>query len=815
MLMPKINNVNLEDELQSSYIDYAMSVIIGRAIPDARDGLKPAQRRILYAMYRINNVHSQPTKKSARVTGEVIGKYHPHGDIAVYDTMVRMAQDFSMNHLLVEGQGNMGSVDGDPPAAMRYTEVRLTKLAEETLEDLDKETVQMTPNFDNTEEEPSVLPGKIPNLLINGSSGIAVGVATSMPPHNLNEVCDAIIYWLMNKEASVDDMLKIIKGPDFPTGGIAIMSGNSYNGYKAGRGQLSIRAKVETDLEKNRLVVNEIPYTVNKASLIKSIAELVREKKITGIRDIRDETGRQGMSIVIELKSGEDPNQIINQLYNHTQMQTTYPLINLAVVGTSLKSFNILQLINTYIDHRLDVILKRSMFDLGVATDRLHIVDGLVIALANIDEVIKTIKKSEELSDARRNLVEQFRLSEKQSNAILDMKLSRLTHLEGTALLKEKTELEAKIVSFKELINSRQKQEEIIIQDMNDLKKRYGRARRTEIIQAEEGIDIADEDMISNETVTLILTNSGYIKRMATENYKEQARGGKGTISINLNDGDFVKQIITCNNKDYVLFISDKGQAYWLKAYNIPESGRYSSGKAIVNLLNIDNEKIVHMMDISMSGDFKVVFLTEKGLVKKTEAKLFSHPRSNGIRAITLNEEDKIVDVITYSKEKYLFIVTRNGKSIKFEEGKIRFTGRAAMGVRGIRLKNDKAANIIAANETGMILSVTDKGYGKLTDLDKYRSQSRGGTGVINLKVNDKTGSVAKAIFVGHDGEQLILINSAGVSIIIPISSIRVTGRAASGVRLMRLDSTATVTDARIFESDAQHGTADAAPDPA
>jgi DNA gyrase subunit A len=798
--MPKINDVSLEDELQSSYIDYAMSVIIGRAIPDARDGLKPAQRRILYAMYRINNVHNQPTKKSARVTGEVIGKYHPHGDTAVYETMVRMAQDFSMNHLLVEGQGNMGSIDGDPPAAMRYTEVRLTRLAEEMLEDLDKDTVQMVPNFDNTEKEPNVLPGRAPNLLINGASGIAVGVATSMPPHNLNEVCDSIIYRLRNAGASAEDILKIIKGPDFPTGGIAVMSGNSYNGYKAGKGQLTVRAKVAIDEKNNRLVVNELPYNVNKSSLIRSIAELVREKKITGIRDIRDETGRTGMSIIIEMKSGEEPNQILNQLYNHTQLQVTHPIINLAVVGTSLKSLNVLQLINTFIDHRLEVITRRSADELGVATDRLHIVGGLVIALGSIDEVIKTIKKSDALADARSNLMGQFRLSEKQANAILEMKLSKLTHLESASLLKEKAELEGKVVYYKELMENRQKQEEIIIQDMNDLKKKYGRERRTEIIHAEEGIDIADEDMISNERVALILTNAGYIKRMPTSNYREQARGGKGVISINLKEGDFVKQVIACNNKDYVLFISDKGQAYWLKAYNVPESGRYSEGKAIVNLLNISDEKIVQMMDASSFTDSKIVFLTEKGLVKKTDARLFSHPRITGIRAITLNEGDKITDVIMYTKEKYLVIVTKQGKSIRFEEQDIRFTGRAAMGVRGIRLRNDQAKNIIATGEAGMMLTVTEKGYGKLTDIGRYRAQARGGGGVINLRVNDKTGPVSKALFVEKEDQHLLLINSNGVSITIPISSIRVTGRAASGVRLMRLDSGAKVSDAKLLE---------------
>jgi DNA gyrase subunit A len=804
--MTKINNVNLEDELQSSYIDYAMSVIIGRAIPDARDGLKPAQRRILYAMSKINNTHNQPTKKSVRVVGETIGKYHPHGDIAVYDTMVRMAQNFSLNHILVEGQGNMGSVDGDPPAAMRYTEVRLTKLAEETLEDLDKNTVQMVPNFDNTEKEPSVLPGKVPNLLINGASGIAVGVATSMPSHNLNEVCDAIIFKLKNKEASVDDILKIIKGPDFPTGGIAIMSLNSYNGYRTGRGQLTIRGKVDIDTKKNRLIINEFPYNVNKASLIHTVANLVHDKKITGIRDIRDETGRTGMSVVIELKNGEDPNQILNQLYTHTQLQITFPIINLAVVGTSLKSLNVLNLIDVYITHRLEIILKRSIYELGIATDRLHIVEGLVIAIGNIDEIIKTIKKSEELADARKNLMEQFSLSEKQSNAILDMKLSRLTHLEGASLLKEKAELQTKILNYKSIIESKEKQEAIIIADMEELKKKFGRERRTEIIQSDEPLNIKDEDMISNEKVSIILTKEGYVKRLPLVTYREQARGGRGIISINLKEGDFVSKILTCNNKDYILFITDAGRAYWLKAYVVPESGRYAEGKAIVNLLNLTNEKVVSMLNTNEFANSKIVFLTAKGLVKKTDAMLFSKPRSSGIRAITLNDDDKIAASIIFKDEKYLLIATKNGKSIKFNQSTLRLTGRGSMGVRGIKLKNDEAMNIIAANDSGSVLTITEKGYGKITDIALYRMQSRSGSGVINLKVNDKTGSVIKALFV-KGNENLIMISSTGITITIPVSSIRVTGRAASGVRLMRLDDSSVVSDARILAGQEQSST--------
>ncbi len=791
-----IKDAYIEDELQSSYIDYAMSVIIGRAIPDARDGLKPAQRRILYAMYKMNNLHNQPTKKSARIVGEVIGKFHPHGDIAVYDTLVRMAQDFSMNSQMVEGQGNMGSVDGDPPAAMRYTEVRLTRLAEDMLNELDEGTVDFIPNFDNTEEEPIVLPGKMPNLLVNGASGIAVGVATSMPPHNINEVCQAVIHKVKNSEATVDDILNIIKGPDFPTGGIAMMSANSYNVYWNGRGQLTVRAKATID-NKGRIVITEIPYNVNKSALIQDIAELVREKRVQGIRDIRDESDRHGISVVIEPK-GVDPNQLLNILYKHTQLEVTYPIINLAVIEKSLKSMNILQLINTFIEHRRIIILRRSKHKLGVATDRLHIVEGLLIAIASIDDIIKTIKESNEPSDAKRRLSENFSLSEKQASSILDMKLSRLTRLENTTLTRESETLRDSIKHYTEIINLPSKIDEIIVSETEEIMRQYGRKRKTEIVQTEDALEITDEDMISNDKVTIILTNSGYVKRMAESTYHEQGRGGKGVISINLKEGDYVRRILSCNNKDYLICISNTGRAYWLKAYNIPESSRYSEGKAIVNLLNLNNEKIVGMFNVKGFENSKLAFLTGKGLVKKMKADLFSHPRSTGIRAISMNAGDEIVDAIIYGKEKYLIIFTKGGKAIKFDESRLRYTGRSAMGVRGIRTSQADANNIIAADESGSILTITNKGYGKITAVGKYRLQSRGGKGVINIKTTEKTGNASKALFVSTE-ESVILINSLGKSITIPISSIRVVGRASSGVRLMRLEDGATIADARLM----------------
>ncbi|MEM3839093.1 MAG: DNA gyrase subunit A [Candidatus Micrarchaeaceae archaeon] len=992
--MKEPKNTPLEDELQTSYIDYAMSVIIGRAIPDARDGLKPVQRRILFSMYSLKNFHNQPTKKSARIVGEVIGKYHPHGDLAVYDALVRMAQDFSMHHLLVEGQGNMGcftkdtkvkladgrdlsfgelvhecnigkrnyaftfnektrsvevaeimnprltrrnsrlvavkldagetvrctpdhrfmtssstykqakdlvpgdllmampsdaaklqavtisehsilenprhsstaalqaiasaevatpecrkvievvqlqeledtydltiepwhnfalssgifvhnSIDGDPPAAQRYTEVRLTKIAEEMLSDIDKETVEFVPNFDNTEKEPLTLPSKVPNLLVNGASGIAVGVATSIPPHNLSEVCDAIVYALDHKETAVEDLLGIVKGPDFPTGGIAIMSQNAYAGYRHGRGQTTVRAKAEVDEKGRRIIIKEIPYNVNKASLIQTIAEKVREKQITGIKDLRDESDKHGIRITVDLKEDANPEQVLNMLYKHTQMEVTFPIINLAVVGKSLKSFNLLTMVQTFIEYRRDIVLKRSRFELKVASDRLHIVEGLLLAIDRIDSIIKDIKESGEVAQARSRLMSEYGLSEKQANAILDMKLSRLTHLENESLNREKAELMEKVSYYKAIIEQPGRVDQIIKEETQEVKRQFGKPRKTEILNIDEPIDINDEDLISNERVTVIMTNKGYVKRQNINSFKEQGRGGRGVIVINLTEGDYVKEILTCNNKDYLLCISNTGRAYWIKAYNIPEGSRYGSGKAIVNLLNLAHgESIVVMLDVKNFENTNIIFLTAKGIVKKTDAALFSRPRSNGVRAINLRPGDEISDVILYSGDKYLTILTKLGKAIKFEESELRQIGRTASGVRGIRLRgNDAAKNVISATDTGSILTVTENGYGKLTDISKYRTQSRGGSGVISIKVNEKTGNVSKALFVS--GEQnLMLINSKGISITIPVESIRITGRAASGVRLMKLEEGAKVVDARVIRKGEQEIDTGAQPAP-
>ncbi len=802
--MTDVQNVFLEDELQRSYIDYAMSVIIGRAIPDARDGLKPVQRRILYTMYGQKNFHNLPTKKSARITGDCMGRYHPHGDMAIYDALARMTQDFSMRYMLAEGQGNFGSIDGDPPAAMRYTEVRLTKVSEDLLEDLDKETVNFIPNFDNTEKEPTILPSKIPNLLVNGATGIAVGVATSIPPHNLGEVCEAVIYRIKNKESTPEDILKIIKGPDFPTGGIAVMSANALNGYKYGRGQISVKAKAEIDDELHKIIITEIPYNLNKSSLIEGIVNMVKDKKTEDIKDIRDETDKSGIRIVIDLKSGASGESVLNTLYKHTQLQTTMPIINLAVIDTALKNLNIVDMLDAFINHRREVILRRSKYEREVAANRLHIVEGLLIAITNIDEVIKLIKSSDEVSGAKKKLIKDYALSEKQAAAILDMKLSRLTHLENNSLDKEKAELQGKVKYYNEVIESSEKVDGIIIQETEKAIKDYGDKRRTEIIYSDESADITEEDMITDEEITVIRTKAGYVKRLSIENYREQARGGKGIISINLKEGDYVNQILRCNNKDFILCITSTGRAYWLKAYRIPEAGRYSEGKSIVNLIHAEEEKIVSMIPIRNFEGSTMAFITARGTAKRMSARLFAKPRSNGVRAIKLAEGDEIVDSICYSGKKYLLISTKKGKIIKFEEQSMRTIGRTGMGVRGIKLRqDDRVTNIIAASEFGNILTVTEKGYGKITEITKYRTQNRGGKGIINLKVSEKTGDVSKTLYMSHE-QQAILINSKGVSITIPTSSIRITGRAASGVRLMKVEPGTKIIDCIILNEEHQ-----------
>jgi DNA gyrase subunit A len=798
--MGEVIESNIEKEMQSSYIDYAMSVIVGRALPDARDGLKPAQRRILYAMYKVNNTHDQPTKKSARIVGEVMGKYHPHGDMAIYDTIVRMAQEFSMNYMLVEGQGNMGSIDGDPPAASRYTEVRLSRIADEMLADIEKESVKFVPNFDNTEEEPILLPSKLPNLLLNGASGIAVGVATNIMPHNLSELCDAVIAFIKNRDITSEELLQFIQGPDLPTGGTVFYNNALISSYITGRGTITIRGKHNIEKIKNRnaIIVTEIPYTVNKASMVETIANLVKAKKIVGISDLRDESGKEGIRVVIELRQDADTDVVLNMLYKHTQLEISLPVMNIAVIGNNLVTLNLKQFLKIFVDHRIDVIRKRTQYDLNIATDRLHIVDGLLIAVNDIDKVINIIKKSADIKIARAALIEKYTISDKQANAILDMKLSRLTNLETDSLEKEKKELTKNITELKEILADEGKIYGIIEQETKYLKTKYGRERRTMIEKNFSDKEFDREDLITDEEATVILTNNNYMKRISTKVYRSQDRGGKGVIAIQLKEGDYVKQMASCMLKDYLLIISNKGRAYWLKAYLVPDESRYGVGKAAVNLVKLaEGEKVESIINTRTFTDSYLNFITTSGKIKRIKAEKFSRPRSNGIKAMPIGEGDELADVCLSDGKSELFIATKLGKAQRFKETDIRPMGRGAHGIRGIRLNaNDKVVNVLAANENDLIASITEKGFGKVTELNKYRLQKRGGKGVINLKTKEKTGFVVRGLKVANN-DNIILISSKGISITFPVEEIRVTGRAASGVRLMRLDSGAVIVDAQ------------------
>ncbi len=798
--MAETLETTIENEMQSSYIDYAMSVIIGRALPDARDGLKPAQRRILYAMYKLNNMHNQPTKKSARIVGDVIGKYHPHGDVAVYETIVRMAQDFSMNHTLVEGQGNMGSIDGDSAAAQRYTEVRLSKIAEEMLADIEKESVPFGPNFDNTETEPLLLPTKLPTLLLNGASGIAVGVATNILPHNLSELSDAVVAYLANPEITIEEIMTHIQGPDFPTGGSVFHNNALEMSYKYGRGSVIIRGKTTEEKIGNRvaIIITEVPYTVNKATMVEEIANLVRNKRITGIADLRDESGKEGIRVVIELKNDADKAVLLSQLYAHTKLQISLPVMNIAVLGKELLTFNIKQFIKVFVDHRIGVIKARSNYDLRVASDRLHIVDGLLIAVSRIDEIILLIKKSKDTKEARAALMSKYELSEKQSNAVLDMKLSRLTSLELESLQSEKAELVKSIDFFKQILSDDKRVYQIIKDETLEIKKLYGKPRKTIIDYNAPLQEFTREEVIPDDESTVILTNNGYIKRMPTKVYREQERGGKGIIAIELKEGDFVRQIISCKLKDYLFLLSNKGRAYWLKAYMVPEESRYGMGKALVNLVKLsEGERIRDVVNTRIFSDTYLNFMTTKGRVKRVKAERFSKPRANGIRAIPLFQGDELAGVCLSSGTNELFIGTVMGKSLRFKETDIRPMGREAHGIRGIKLNaNDSVVKMAAVMPDDLIVTVTEKGYGKATPVNKYRLQKRGGKGVINLKVKDKTGAVVKLLTAAND-DNILMINSKGLSIIFPASNVRVTGRGASGVRLMRLDQKVKVVDAQ------------------
>ena len=799
--MPQEIQVKLiEEEMKSSYIDYAMSVITARALPDVRDGLKPVHRRILFAMNELGLQNNKQTKKSARIVGETLGKFHPHGDIAVYDALVRMAQDFSLRYPLVIGQGNFGSIDGDPAAAMRYTEVKLSKLAEEMLEDIDKDTVKFIPNFDNSLKEPVVLPSKIPNLLINGSSGIAVGMATNIPPHNINEVITAINLVIENKEAQVEDLIKVIHGPDFPTGGIISGGQGIVEAYKTGRGKIFVKAK--TKIEPRKIIVEEIPYQVNKTLLIENIAELVKEKKIEGISDIRDESDRKGMRLVIEIKKDANPEIVLNQLYQHTQLQTTFGIIMLALDENKPKIMNLKELVNSFIKHRFNVITLRTKFDLDKAEKRAHILEGLKIALENIDSVIKLIKQSNNVDNAKKDLISNFNLSNEQALAILDMKLQRLTTLEQDKVQSEHNELLNLIKTLKDILANENKIYDIMKQESNELRDKYGDNRKTLI--EENGYEVLDEDLIQKEDVVVTLTYSGYIKQTPLTEYRQQRRGGKGIIATETKEEDLVKDLFITSNLNTLLFFTNKGKCFQLKAYELPLESRYSKGKAIVNLLKLkQDEKINSVLPINKFDESYLIFITKKGIIKKTKLNEYENPRSSGLQAIKLLDKDELINVILSTGNDEVMLGTKFGLASRFNEKDITPVGRNSIGVRGIKLnKDDEVIGMEKINENSSLLTVTSNGYGKRTLISEYRLIRRGGKGVTNILTKylkeDSRNEDVVAIKAVYKDDEIMIITEKGITIRMLINQISVIGRNTQGVRVIKLDNDKVSSVAKI-----------------
>ncbi|MDD5513625.1 MAG: DNA gyrase subunit A [Candidatus Omnitrophica bacterium] len=786
----KIIPIYIEDEVKDSYLNYAMSVIVGRALPDARDGLKPVHRRILFAMSDLGLEHSKPYKKAARIVGECLGKYHPHGDMAVYDSLVRMAQDFSLRYPLVEGQGNFGSVDGDSPAAMRYTEARLASIADEMLNDIDKDTVDFGPNFDASLKEPLLLPAALPNLMVNGSSGIAVGMATNIPPHNLNEVADAIIYLLDHPGCEIKELMRYIKGPDFPTGGVICGKEGIRSAYATGKGKLTVRARATIEHQKNGkdlIVVTEIPYQVQKAGLISAIADLVEDKKIEGISDIRDESDKDGMRIVVELKRDAEAQIVLNQLYKHTQMETTFGVIMLALVENRPRVLNLRQILECYIEHRKVIIRRRTQFELDKALKRAHILEGLKIALKFIDRIIKTIKTSKNTDQARERLVKEFGLSEIQAQAILEMQLQRLTALERDKIDAEYAELLKKIELCRAILASEKKIEGIIKDELESLKKKFGDERRTDIVGEVEELEI--EDLIAEEDVVVTISHGGYIKRLPVSSYKKQKRGGKGVTGADLREEDFIEHLFVASTKDYLLIFTDKGQVFWLKVYEIPQAGRLSKGKAIVNLIQVDsNAKISSTIPVKeFTPDKYLVMVTKLGNIKKTKLEAYGNPRKAGIIGITLDNDDELIGVEMTDGNEELLIGTKDGKAIRFSEAKVRDMGRQARGVRAITLgKKDQVIDMVVAGKDSAILTVTELGFAKRTTVDEYRLTSRGGKGVINIRVTDKNGA-AVSLKAVSDNDELMVITQNGIFLRCAVKDIRETGRSSQGVRLIKL----------------------------
>lgn len=798
----KIVPVNIEEEMKKSYLAYSMSVIVGRALPDVRDGLKPVHRRVLYAMKELNLEHNKAYKKSARIVGEVLGKYHPHGDVAVYDTLVRMVQEFSLRFPLIDGQGNFGSVDGDSPAAMRYTEARMAAVTAEMLKDIDKQTVDFSPNFDATLNEPVVLPAALPNLLINGSSGIAVGMATNMPPHNLGEAVDATVHLIDNPDTDVKQLNKIVKGPDFPTGGIICGREGIKNAYATGRGKVIVRAKGSIERQKNSkdsIVLTELPYQVNKANLISAIAGLVQDKKVEGIVDIRDESDKDGIRVVIELRRDVEPQIVLNYLYKHTQMETTFGIINLALVNNSPRVLTLKKILTHFVDHRRIVIRRRTQFDLDRALRRAHILEGLKIALDAIDRIIKTIRESKTTPAAKIALMKRFGLSEIQAQAILEMQLQRLTALERNKIESEYKALLKDIEHYRAILASEKKIEDIIKEELLEIKKKYNNERRTEIAAKAEEIEI--EDLIAEEDMAIAISNSGYIKRLAVSSYRKQKRGGKGVSGMTTREEDFVQQLFVASSKDYLLIFSNKGIIRWLKVYEIPVASKNAKGKNIINLLSISKDEqisaIVAVKDFS--EEQFVVMATAKGNIKKTKLSAFSNPRRAGIVGMTLDKDDKLIGTALSKGKHEILLATKEGKSLRFPEKNIRDMGRSARGVRGINLgAKDEVISMLVfppdVEKTGStLLTVTAFGFAKRSKFTDYRIQSRGGKGIINVKVTDRNGTVVGALPV-REHDEVMVITKSGMIVRCSTEDVRQTGRSTQGVRLISLKKEDSVT---------------------
>ncbi len=805
--------INIEDEMRRSYIDYAMSVIIGRAIPDVRDGLKPVHRRILFAMYDLRNFHDEPYKKSARVVGDVIGKYHPHGDVAVYDALVRMAQDFNMRHLIVDGQGNFGSIDGDPPAAMRYTEVRMAKLAKHLLDDIEKNTVDFIPNYDETRQEPTILPARFPNLLLNGSSGIAVGMATNIPPHNLGELINAIIAIIKNPNISVKELMKIVPGPDFPTRGFIYGTGGIKEAYEKGRGRIVLRARAKIETQprtgKTAIIVTEIPYGVNKTKLIERIADLVRNKKIEGISDLRDESDREGMRIVVELKKEALPPIILNRLFSLTPMETTFGVIMLAIVAGRPRVLTLKEALLYFIYHRREVVTRRTKFDLEKALERAHILEGLVKAIQNIDEVISIIKASKTQPEAKERLIARFEFSDIQAQAILDMRLGRLTSLEIEKLIKEYQEVLALIETLRKILADEKELIKVIVDELVEIKEEFADERRTEIVA--ETKELTLEDLVAQEDMVVTISHNGYIKRTPLSQYRSQQRGGKGMSGMDMAEGDFIENLFIAKTHDHVLIFSDKGRAYGLRVHEIPQAARASKGRSVANLVQMQpDEKVASMLVVSdVGGQTHVILLTERGMIKKSATSEFANARHTGIVAMGLSEDDRLVTAKTVDAGCEIILVTENGNAVRFSEEEVRPMGRAAQGVKAVTLSaKDRVVGMALVTEGCSILTATEKGFGKRTKEDAYPSFKRGGKGVIALRATERTGKLIGIRSILADDE-VIMISDKGKFLRLKASSISVIGRNTQGVRLMNVDpGERLVSIAVLAEKEEENGNA-------